>query len=42
MKRIMYFHGLESKQGGQKIDYLTTRFFVHAPVMAYAEKDTWV
>ena len=41
MKRIMYFHGLESKQGGEKIDYLSSKYLVHAPVMVYAEKDTW-
>ena len=41
MKRIIYFHGLESKQGGQKIDYLTRNYLVHAPEMVYAEKDTW-
>lgn len=41
MRRIIYFHGLESKQGGERIDYMTRKYLVHAPCMVYAEKDTW-
>ena len=41
MKRIFYFHGLESQQGGHKIDFLSSQCLVHAPQMLYAEKDTW-
>ena len=41
MKRIIYFHGLQSKQGGERIDYLSSKYLVHAPEMVYSEKNTW-
>lgn len=41
MKTLFYFHGLESKQGGEKVSYLTKHFLTHAPEMVYKEPDTW-
>ena len=35
MKKVLYLHGLESKQGGKKVDFLTNEFCVHAPSMDY-------
>ena len=35
MKKVIYFHGLESQQGGKRIDYLTQHLLVHAPCMNY-------
>jgi pimeloyl-ACP methyl ester carboxylesterase len=35
MKRILYLHGLESKQGGAKVDFLASQGFVYAPAMDY-------
>jgi esterase/lipase len=35
MKRVLYLHGLESKQGGPKVDFLAKEFLVHAPEMNY-------
>lgn len=34
-KEIIYLHGLESKQGGPKVDFLATKGFVHAPSIDY-------
>ena len=39
MKRVLYLHGLESKQGGDKVDYLAGRCIVHAPEMDYTRSD---
>lgn len=39
MKKVLYLHGLESKQGGPKVDFLTNEFIVHAPKMDYADPD---
>jgi uncharacterized protein len=39
MKKILYLHGLESAQGGAKVDYLATKGIVHAPEMDYTRKD---
>ena len=39
MKRVLYLHGLESQQGGNKIDYLASRCLVHAPEMDYTRGD---
>ena len=39
MKRVLYLHGLESKQGGEKVDYLASKCIVHAPEMDYTRKD---
>jgi uncharacterized protein len=35
MKKVLYLHGLESKQGGPKVDFLANEFCVHAPAMNY-------
>lgn len=36
MKKILYLHGLESTQGGQKVDFLAENNFVYAPKINYA------
>jgi len=35
MKKVLYLHGLESNQGGPKVDFLANEFYVHAPDMDY-------
>ena len=35
MKKALYLHGLESKQGGPKVKFLRTRCSVYAPSMDY-------
>jgi predicted esterase YcpF (UPF0227 family) len=35
MKKVLYLHGLESNQGGPKVDFLANEFCVHAPAMDY-------
>ena len=35
MKKVLYLHGLESNQGGPKVDFLAKEFCVHAPEMDY-------
>jgi predicted esterase YcpF (UPF0227 family) len=35
MKKVLYLHGLESNQGGKKVDFLANEFIVHAPEMDY-------
>lgn len=37
MKKIVYLHGLESDQGGRKVNFLTTKGLVFAPDMKYKE-----
>ena len=37
MKKVLYLHGLESKQGGLKVDFLANEFCVHAPAMDYTD-----
>ena len=39
MKKVLYLHGLESKQGGPKVEFLANEFIVHAPVMDYTDPD---
>ena len=39
MKKVLYLHGLESKQGGPKVDFLTNEFIVHAPKMDYKDPE---
>jgi uncharacterized protein len=39
MKRILYLHGLESNQGGKKVDFLADKGYVYAPEMDYTRKD---
>ena len=31
IKKIVYLHGLESKAGGPKVDFLATKGLVYAP-----------
>ena len=35
MKKIVYLHGLESEQGGYKVNFLSTKGMVYAPGMNY-------
>jgi uncharacterized protein len=39
MKKILYLHGLESKQGGEKVGFLAGQACVYAPAMDYHEED---
>ncbi len=39
MKKILYLHGLESGQGGPKVDFLAKSGLVHAPELDYTRKD---
>jgi pimeloyl-ACP methyl ester carboxylesterase len=36
MKKVLYLHGLESKQGGNKVEYLAKTAAVFAPEMDYS------
>ena len=35
MLKIIYLHGLESNQGGEKVDYLAANHYVFAPALNY-------
>jgi predicted esterase YcpF (UPF0227 family) len=37
MKKVLYLHGLESKQGGSKVDFLSSICLVCAPVLDYRD-----
>ena len=37
MKKVLYLHGLESKQGGSKVDFLSSICLVSAPVLDYRD-----
>ena len=39
MKRILYLHGLESKQGGDKVSYLASNHYILAPYLNYYSPD---
>ncbi len=39
MKHILYLHGLESKQGGDKVSYLSRKHYVLAPALNYYSPD---
>ena len=39
MKTILYLHGLESSQGGKKVDFLSSKAYVYAPPMEYGDPD---
>tara|TARA_Y100000389_G_C17383184_1_gene475499 strand:+ start:697 stop:1209 length:513 start_codon:yes stop_codon:yes gene_type:complete len=41
MKRILYLHGLESGQGGPKVDSLAASALVSAPDIDYRQPDQW-
>ena len=38
MKSVLYLHGLESTQGGEKVNFLAAQGIVHAPAMQYRTK----
>jgi len=42
MKKILYLHGLESKQGGEKVDYLAKKGYVCAPEIDYTRSDIFL
>jgi uncharacterized protein len=44
MKKILYLHGLESKQGGKKVDFLASEGAVFAPKVDYKRDDfqNWI
>ncbi len=35
MNKLLYLHGLESQQGGKKVDFLSSQYFVYAPALNY-------
>ena len=37
MEKILYLHGLESNQGGKKVDYLSSKYTVHSPKLDYKD-----
>jgi predicted esterase YcpF (UPF0227 family) len=39
MKKILYLHGLESEQGGNKVSFLAEKGMVYAPAMDYKTLD---
>lgn len=39
MRKILYLHGLESPQGGEKVDFLASKNFVCAPSIDYSRPD---
>lgn len=39
MRKILYLHGLESPQGGEKVDFLASKSFVCAPSIDYSRPD---
>jgi predicted esterase YcpF (UPF0227 family) len=39
MKKILYLHGLESTQGGDKVAFLASKGTVYAPIMDYRNFD---
>ena len=39
MRRVLYLHGLESNQGGPKVEFLYSIAFVHAPAMECRTKN---
>ena len=41
MKRILYLHGLESGQGGPKVDSLAAQSLVSAPDIDYRQPGQW-
>lgn len=38
-KRVIYFHGLESAQGGEKVDFLAKKYITIAPNMQYNDPE---
>lgn len=41
MKKILFLHGLESSQGGEKIDFLSSKALVHAPSINYLDPEVF-
>ena len=41
IKKIVYLHGLESKAGGPKVDFLATKGLVYAPEMDFKTLDLY-
>jgi predicted esterase YcpF (UPF0227 family) len=39
MKKILYLHGLESKQGGEKVEFIAGECAVYAPAIDYRVED---
>ena len=39
MKKVLYLHGLESNQGGPKVEFLAGECAVYAPVIDYREEN---
>ena len=39
MKKIVYLHGLESKAGGPKVNFLATKGMVYAPKLNFNTLD---
>lgn len=39
MKKVLFLHGLESEQGGPKVDFLSSVAYVHAPSMDYKNRN---
>jgi hypothetical protein len=39
MKKVLYLHGLESNQGGPKVDYLSSKCLICAPKLDYKNPD---
>ena len=39
MKKVLYLHGLESKQGGRKVGFLSSQAAVFAPSIDYRDND---
>ena len=39
MRKVMYLHGLESKPGGEKVEFLEKHFEVLAPECNYKENE---
>lgn len=35
MRKVLFLHGLESPQGGEKVKFLSSKSIVHAPAMKY-------
>ena len=39
MKKVLYLHGLESKQGGEKVGFLAGQACIYAPAIDYREEN---
>lgn len=41
MKNVLYLHGLDSEQGGEKVSVLSSKYLVHAPSIDYRHPDVY-